>query len=519
METIEQTITRLKAFILEKAPDTDLSPGSVLNELLIGLTAQAQNNLQNTVDDISASKTIQLVIESATDTFNPVIDALASNYNTYRNQGSFTTGAIKVTVNTNKTYYIPQWFTFIQPSLNFNYRATKAYVISATSTPALISEGGGYYFVLPVQSSDIGAEQQVIYGTAFELSANSSLPEIISAVAASSFETGANIETDKELITRFKLGLSTKNLISYNSIETVLKDNYPSFHSLSVRGTGDPENIRTGNNPFGITLPGMVDVYIRTCYALPVVTMTLSGTKIDSNKWSVTIPATAAPGFYNVVSIINSGGTAANSLVVDSTTYSYDTTLYTGKNNVTSTEEARFSKYQTATVTFLFSSTETSQNFNVSVLAQPYLSDIQQLFLDSSTRIPCADYLVKGVVPCNVSLSVHLVGLADYKINIPKIQIGIFKYINELPIGSPINVSNIVSICHQYPITRVDLPITVIGTIYSPFSTVDNVITISGTDTLEIPNNPELGVTPNTCAFFANYFDADGNATIAVTTD
>lgn len=518
METIDQTVARITAFIQEQAPTVDLSPGSVLSELLVGLTAQAQNEMQNTVTSLAAASTIQAVLASATDTFNPVIDALASNYDTYRNQGKQATGTITVVVNAARTYYIPQGFTFVQPNLNFTYATTTNYVINATSSPALVQNGGLYQFTIPVQATAIGVEQQVSFGTSFALDPSSSLPEFVSAIAATAFSQGQNQETDKELITRFRLGLSTKNLISPNAIQTVLKDQFPNFQSVAVRGVGDPEEIRGADNPFGIVLPGFTDVYIRMCTAIPTVTFTLPGTSADGSNWTINIPTTSAPGFYKIVSIVPSGTGTTGTLQINSVTYGYDTSLYTTKNIVNSVEEARFSKYQSCTVTFSYSGTSPA-NFDVTVLAQPNIADIQALFLDNSTRIPCADYLVKAIVPCNVSVGLKLIKnspLDDLTTDIQSMKQDIFNYINGLAVGDSVSASKIVDICHNYNIKRVDLPILLKGSIYAPFSTTDDIIYVSDSDVLTVPDLPLVGVTPNNTAFFVNYTDVNGNDTISI---
>jgi hypothetical protein len=56
------------------------------------------------------------------------------------------------------------------------------------------------------------------------------------------------------------------------------------------------------------------------------------------------------------------------------------------------------------------------------------------------------------------------------------------------------------------------------GSILVPYSNKDEVVYISGTDTLEIPDLPEKGITPFTTTFFINYFDEKGNETIGVET-
>jgi hypothetical protein len=304
----------------------------------------------------------------------------------------------------------------------------------------------------------------------------------------------------------------------------VLKDRYPNFKSVSIRSSGDPEEIRGQDNPLGITIPGMVDVYVRMSYALSTTSVLINGSRIvggpNNNKWQVVIPADKVPGFYKVLSIVKSASSDSGTESFSSVSYSYDSTQYERKNNVTTTEQARFSKYQTCTVIFDYPDTTSSTlDFDVTFLYQPQISEVQDLFLNDKERVPCADYLVKGVVPCNTSIKLKLVKKNSLDtIDVTAIKSDIFNYVNGLPIGESISASKIVDICHNYNIKRVDLPVVMNGSILVPYSNKDEVVYISGTDTLEIPDLPEKGITPFTTTFFINYFDEKGNETIGVET-
>lgn len=523
METVDQTRQRIEAIIKEKAPDIDLTPGSVLSELLTKHSAEAQNEVYNSIAAIEAAKVVKDVLDSAEDSYSETIERLASNYETYRNEGKKANGQLKVYVSQAKNYFLPSGLKFVQPSLAFSYVTVTSYTVSSTSSPVVLKqEGAQFYFMVPVESSEVGNDKQVSHGTQFALDNPAVLPEFVSATAFGAFSQGQDKETDKDLITRFRLGLSTKNLVTPYAIESVLKDRYPNFKSVAVRSSGDPEEIRGKENPLGITIPGMVDVYVRMSYALATVTATFTGNKLlsgdNAGKWQIDVNATSVPGFYKVLSIVKSASNEAGTAEFVNVAYGYDTALYERKNSVTSTEQARFSKYQTCSI--IFDHTEavaTSVPFDVTFLHQPQIAEIQDLFLNDAERIPCADYLVKGVVPCNVSINLKLVKNNSFDtLDTTAIKSAIFSYINGLSIGEPVSASKIIDICHNYNIKRVDLPIIMNGTIFVPYSNTDELVYISSTDTLEIPNMPARGVTANTSAFFINYFDENGSETIGV---
>ncbi len=516
METVEQTRLRIEAFIKENAPSVDISPGSVFSELLVKLQAQVQNEGSNAISDVSVGKYIADVLASSVDTYNEIIDKIASNYNTYRNEGKKANGQIKIVVSKLKNYYIPDNFIFEQPNLNFKYTTVTSYTISSNT---LKTEGANYYFTIPIEAVEVGKEKQVSSGTRFITNPTNFIPELVDVYAIGAFVDGENKETDKELITRFRLGLTTKNLVSTNSIEAVLKDRYPSFKSVSVRGAGDVEMVRGKNNLIGLASPGFADVYVRNAFSLPTKTVTLSGEKISSSPdiWSITIPATTVPGFYKIVSIVKKGSNEVGTQKFNSVVYGYDNTNYSKKNNVNNAIEARFSKYQTCVVTFEYTSSGSLADFDVTFLYQPQIEEMQDIFLSDSERIPCADYLVKAIVPCNVAIKLKLVKTneLDTSVDIANIKTDIFNYVNSLRIGEALSASKLVDICHNYPIKRVDLPVQLSGTIIVPYN-LDESLYISNTDILEIPNRPDKGVTNFTTSFFLNYFDEKGTETIGI---
>jgi hypothetical protein len=520
METITQTQDRIQAILLAYNPTLDFSPGSVLTELVVNLTAQAHNEVYNQVQSIQAGQTVNAVLASTTDTFSPVMDSLASNYDTFRNQGSFASGSLKITVNKNKPYFIPKGFQFTQPNLLFSYQTITDYSINLTSTPPLLADGNVFYFIIQVQALTIGVDKQVANGTQFAIATGFSLPEFIQAQASGAFTQGQSLENDRELITRFKLGLATKNLVSPYSIQAVLKDHFPNFKSTAITGIGSPEETRGKTNPLNIALPGMVDVYIRMSDALPSQSVALTGTCLGSGQWSIAIPATSVPGFYDVASVTTSGGGIVGSQ--DFTlAYGYDTTSYANKNSIASAQEARFTRYQTCTVVINNYKTSASagatETFSLELVYQPNISDVQTLFLDEDNRIPCADYLVKGIVPCNVSVNLVLVKSSSLDtLDTTPIKAEIFNYINSQPIGGTIDASQIVKICHKYNIKRVDLPVKLKGAISIPTSVTGEKLFIEDADSLQIPARADLGITGNTTAFFINYFDENGVETIGI---
>lgn len=528
-ETIDQTLTRLQTFAKEQNPLADISPGSVLNELIVKFAATLHNPIFNQMDELGQASTVTKALASTTNTFDPIMDGVASNFGVVRNAGRAVTGIIKVTVTAKKSYFLDQSFLFQQAGINKAYGLSNSYTVDpnivnpAFNQLKLLTSGSSFYFLIPVTATTIGALSQVTNGTQFILGTGSKLAEFVKAEAYGAFSSGQDVENDKELISRFQSGLATQNLISVNAISSVLKKEFPTFKDVSVVGANDAELTRAKDNLFGIGLPGMADVYVRTTESLETIGFVIQGTQItagnNQGKWTLTIPIDSAPGFYSILSVVKDQSGALGSLVITDTNYSLQfPPSLENTNQVNSTLEGRFTIYQGCTIIFEYDGVSATDNFLVTVLYQPEIAEIQSVFLNSATRIPCADYLVKSAVPCNVTMHLNLYKKnANDAIPIDKIKQDIYTYINNIPFGADLNVSEIVDICHNYNIKKVDLPISVTGNIIYPVASGFNSVSFTGVDTLSIPTDITKGISPKTSTFFGNYFDNSGNEAIGIT--
>lgn len=512
-ETIDQTIARLTAFIKSQAPNVDISPGSVFNELVLNLESKVQNQLFSDINTISNAQSIQTALNSLGDTYSPIIDAIASNYNVYRNQGTKSTGVIKVYVNSSSSVTVLANTKFTQRTLGYVYTAPNTVIANidgSSNAQKLQTENGLYCFTVPVVAQDVGQLTAISNGTQFAVT--SGIANFVSAQAYGSFIAGLDTETDKQLIARFRNGLGINTLLSQNSITNQLDTKYANFQDVYLADSTSLINSRSLSNPLGIKIPGCVDVWVKDGVTIPYTTFTASSTDYNSGKWTVAVPSTAAPGFYRIVSVQDGNG----NYYTFTTTYDFDTPT---PNLINSAADARFSVYQNATLEVVAAYQNTppsSITFTITALAAPDLASMQELFLDESYRIPCADYLVRGIVPCMVSMAVSLVlhNPGDV-VDTVTLQSDIFNYINSLGFGEPVAVSQIVKLCHKHNIKRVDLPIVLNGTILTP-SVTDTNIVISGTDYLAIPSIPSKGVIPENTMFFISYFNDKGAENINI---
>jgi hypothetical protein len=523
-ELLEDTVARLTAFISQNYTDIDVGPGSVINELLIKLAAAVQNEQYNKIENLSQGAAISVVLNSENDSYSPIMDMVASNYNTIRSTGVKVAGKIKVVVSEGGDYQFDEGYIFSQPALNLNYLVTQD--TSAAQEPVaslnerqVYSDNGLWYFILDVLAEEADPKYQVSAGTTF-------VPELpitnfVKAEAYGNFLSGEAVETDKQLIAKIKRNLGNYRFESPTGIANRFRDTFSGFQSISVCGANDPEMTRSKQNLLGISTFGKADVYVRSSVGLQTKNIIKPAKKIAPTSWEVRLANVDVPGFYNVSSIIpfrtdiNLGGTLLPSSVV----YGFENFSGQRNNEINSSLEARFTKYQTATIIFNYDDQNEiligeTADFELMVQYQPNILEMQNMLLQDDERLACADYLVRAVVPCMVSLNINLLKKRATdtfdSLKLQNLKQDIFEYINMIPFGQQLQASSIVDICHNYDIKRVDLPISMTGRILCPDGTDIN---LSDSDVLEIPQRLDKGVTPKTTLYFIDYYRIENNIT------
>ena len=562
METIATTQARLEAFITDYcaqpsiALSVDLSPGSVLSELLIKLSAQLHNQLKLEAEAVSLVGTVKAALEATTDTTSPAIDAVASNFNVVRDTGVLVRGKVKVSVAFDRAYYLGSTFQLVHPSTGSVYTTERTYRADSKlddntggGVLKLYREGNGrFYFLLPVVNVDASTGASASHNSALILnSANTTLEGFIEAKAFGNFSAGRAAETDRELIARFQSGMSSKGLVSTQSIRTLLPQVFPglftrrngSLASISVVGAADPELNRGRNTVFGITPFGLADVYVRTSNSIEVGMFTATATcKTGVSgylpaQWEVIISSATADfpnWFYDAVSVsyVDDAG-VTQTAYPKNLVYTADpgaANQLTG-GNISAADVARFTKYQVCTFALELTGVEgntptpntSTKEIKVLVTYMPGIGDIQDFMLQSSHRIVAADYLVKAVIPCTVTTRLSLERSSSASVDPRAIKKGIFDYVNGLDFGDSIAVSRIVDICHNFPIRRVDLPVSLTGAILLPAAATNKITSTLSNDVLAVPYATELlkyGVSAKTTMFFINYEDLAGRESIAV---
>lgn len=260
----EYIVNRLRTF----APSLDFGKGSAIRDLLVSPLVLILQPLANEIERVKRSQSLS-DISSLSD---EDVDALVANVFISRRIGGTSVGTARV-------YLDSQVSLTISPGSIFLSRDGKRFfstrrVVVEPQTVLIDSETGAYYVDVAVQAEKPGDEYNIEANQLITMVSNSTAIVGVTNIAA--FVSGAPRESSQELVERAKVAISTRDLVTGNSIRTVLADNYPLIKDISVVGFHDPEMVRDilkgkglslGSirwpDPARVHIGGKLDIYLR----------------------------------------------------------------------------------------------------------------------------------------------------------------------------------------------------------------------------------------------------------------
>ena len=523
-EKVEQARALLVQSLREKSPSLEFRRG-VIHDIIIHLESVIHAAQETYADKFRKSGSIKEISADPAMADNTLVDAVLSNFLITRKVSNRSTGSIIIKITDPVLLVVAQGSSFTYLSKSYSVISSFSTKINAIDvflpTDRLLNyTGDGYYsFAVEVQSEDVGEVFSLPQGS--PLSPNFDIPGFISAHALNDFFSGKAEETNKELLLRLKDGITSDGFSNKSAIASLIKKNYPTVMDVSAIGFGDPEQIRY-HGIMPISEGGKLDLYIKS-EGTPAninidVSAVLIGFRVEGEIWQVSIPASQAYNFYDIVRIVKkedeSNFGIANGYGVLSISRSYDVSPL-GDEFVPEIEkpiESAFSKYQTATVTFLDTDNEgvsplgTRANYSLTLRHQRNVKDIQD-FLNSPTVRPMSfDVLVKGAIPLDLKVAIIISNRdPSYVVDTSVISYAVSSYVNNLKMNQPLYKSDVISVIHgllesEQSVMSVDMR----GKITYPTGTVKY---INAPDVLTIPNDTQNMVTSRTTAIFLNKSD------------
>jgi hypothetical protein len=289
---------------------------------------------------------------------------------------------------------------------------------------------------------------------------------------------------------------------------------FKAFLDVSTIGFGDAEQIRY-HSLFPVAAGNRLDVYVRP-QGIPdskrlVKEAVLVGRQDGGGLWQVSITRDDAPGFYDIEKVIKASVAAPESqtghlVVQDNRGYDLSDDGTNFLPDITTYEEAAYSKYQTAVVRFVDLSTSpdlpegTTEDYALYVRAMPLIKSAQGFLGGRDVRPTAGDVLVKAAIPCDLKLSfVIYKKVSEADISVAAIQQAVATRVNSLGFSSSLSASFLHSVIHSFlregqTVSAIEL----FGAIRRPDGTKKY---IRAFDSLEIPSEPSKMVSSRTTAF------------------
>ena len=523
-EKVEQARALLVQSLREKSPSLEFRRG-VIHDIIIHLESVIHAAQETYADKFRKSGSIKEISADPSIADNTLVDAVPSNFLITRKVSNKSTGSIIIKITYPILLVVAQGSSFTYLGKSYSVTSSFATKINALDvsfpTDRLLNyTGDGYYsFTVDVQSDDVGEVFSLPQGS--PLSPNFTVPGFISAHALNDFFSGKAEETNKELLLRLKDGITSDGFSNKSAIASLIKKNYPTVMDVAAIGFGDPEQIRY-HGIMPISEGGKLDLYIKS-EGIPAninidVSAVLIGFRVEGEIWQASIPASKAYNFYDIVRVVKKAEEAnfgvANGYGVLSISRSYDVTSSGDKfvPEIEKPAEGSFSKYQTATVTFLDTDNEgvsplgTRANYSLTLRYQRNVKEIQD-FLNSPTVRPMSfDVLVKGAIPLDLKLAIIISNRdSSYVVDTSVISYAVSSYVNNLKMNQPLYKSDVIAVIHSLlesdqSVVSVDMR----GKLTYPNGTVKY---INAPDVLTIPNDTQNMVTSRTTAIFLNKSD------------
>jgi hypothetical protein len=530
---VTSAINEVVQRIQEDNPTLDVSRG-VFYELLIyyhSLLATRQDTL---INDYRRARSL-LALEQDPDLADTdLVNDVLSNFRLDRKAGTLARGTIAIILSDDITVTFGRGSIFEARGLQ--YTTTEVYTAKAqaaqinTTTDRLITAtaDGRFMFTLEVEAVAEGANYNLDKGTLIVPS--SPPPTYVTSYATIDFTSGIAAETNTEVLTRLQEGISAQTLSNRVNMAAFLRgiEAYSRVIGMSIIGYGDAEMLRDKHSIFPVAYGGRVDWYVRSENLPTTVQLTRTATRLaeDNNTapvWQIALDRDAAPGFYEVRAVRPKGTSSiSGTLPILSDTRSYDLTTTDFVPDITSAEEAAYSRYQTAILKFRDTTQSISAysfgatlEYDVDVTYMPLIADIQTTVSSRDVRHYGADCLVKAPIPCFVQISFIIYKQANEATpDSAAIQLAVSTTINAIGFVGRIYASKIQDAVHGYLSSNSSVgSIDIFGRIRYPDGTTQY---IRGPELIQVPANTAKMVSHRTVQFFCRPEDVFVNIETAI---
>lgn len=291
-------------------PNLDLRAGTAVRSLVLEPGALLDAMQRDEINRLKTAMSIRAMSREATVPREDA-EAVLSNFGITLGGGTKATGFVRVNLISTASATIRAGAVFTDETSR-RFIATKTVTASidpAGDTEQIHSSGNGrYYFVVPVEAEEVGADGNIPQGHA--LSCSITLGNYYSSEAFSDFTGGEDGESVAAAVARIPAALAYRGMTNTLSVRAQLSSALgdPSLlRAVSCSGHRSRAQLRDKHNALGIAVGGRVDVYARLFDAPGVVSFIVDGTfdgtekdEFDQDVYRYRIALPRYPGFYAV---------------------------------------------------------------------------------------------------------------------------------------------------------------------------------------------------------------------------
>lgn len=408
--------------------DIDTQEGSAVRELIIRPLAAIHAWQQGEYAAILASLDLNAIAKGDVAGDSAMVDLLASTYRVSRRGGTASAGTIILYLRNNLNTYINRSYSFYAG----RNPLTVDKIIVGTANPeayentdevvytAIRQLNGQYYMVLPVRDVKGGS-----FATGYPITFTGSADNITNVVVLSPITGGSGVESNRSLASRVMQGVAPGVLSTTTQVRGAFTEVF-GIHPDKVRvfGSGSAA-VRRAIDP--ITLlpqPGYTDIVVSPPGGLAVDILDVTATHVSGGTYTITLSAVDATGIYSIDSVTPSGV----DLTAPALTVEWGVTSSV-KHRI---GDGRYTSYQTATLTFGADSTANTLDCSLMVRRARSIDALQIYIDDEVRRAPGQDMIVRGAVPCIVSMNIAVTAVTS---SADVIRTALVEGINALPVG------------------------------------------------------------------------------------
>lgn len=478
----ETVVSGIKAF----NGKLDTRDGTVLRDLLVNPEAAIEAVTAGQISEARKSSSLKRLKE-AQDAGEAIdqddVNAILSNFNIKPHSGTPARGLVKVVVaDGTVAYSVPEGAVF-STSDKHSFLVDSQVVASVAGvsnpgvspTTTLYKGAAGWFFLVPVTASDVGADGNISQGTS--LTPESRVPSFVMAEAYKDFCGGSDVEPLGDIIKSIPSGLSIRGFVSKTAVEGMLRGEFDEGEhpivAVSAVGYGNAAQRRDKHNLFGVGVGGRIDVYVRNFTDAFTKTETLAGIKIEDGRYFIDVPEGKFPGACWIKSVSDPFSADNSEDVLSSLAFTAERTA-----DVSGTWHDIDSSTPYNTTVEAFNTVwqgfgillddvpedidgggwSDTRNFKVTAYCMPLAKEIQDFVDRDDVRSVSTDVVVRCPIVCGVSVNAVVSYDPKNPVDEATAKSKIRSYINNLGFVGRLTRSEIVQILKNLGAVSVEMP-------------------------------------------------------------